>query len=102
MNHMTIDGKTPFDDELPDKEIEVTIFLSISKTVKVTVPQQSDYSLYKAVEEQITLPHDLATFTERMFEHDLDLKATKMPKYLKDSIEGCKGWNVDDFEIFEE
>lgn len=115
MNHMTADGKTPWDDEIPYKEIEVTVFLTLRKTFKVNVNDYhtyienneefedfSDCDLHKAVDEQVTLPHELAVFIERMFEHDLDLKAAKMPKYLKDSIEDCKDWEVDDFEIFKE
>lgn len=105
--------------ELPDKEIEVTVSVTLSKTVKVKVNDYavnegieedcyfreydfSDCDLHKAVEDQVTLPQDLAMFVERMFNKDLNLKAAGMPRYLKESLEDCKGWNVDDFECVKE
>lgn len=115
---MTVDGPdAPWcQKELPEHEIEVTISVTLSKTVKVRVNDYrveediedgniqssydySDCDLYRAVENQVTLPQDLAVFTERMFNHDLDLRAAGMPKYLKDSIKDCKDWSVDDMEI---
>lgn len=99
-------------DDLPEKEIEVTISMTISKTVKITVDDYiidedgcydfSECDLHKAVEEQINLPNDLAEYTERMFNHDLDLKAAGMPLYLKNAINDCKDWCLDDFEIIKE
>lgn len=74
--------------EVPEEEIEVTVSVTLSKTVRIKVTdytvesgtdeegehfKEIDYSncdLKKAVEEQITLPQDT-----------------------------CKGWDVDDFEI---
>lgn len=106
-------------ESLPEKEIEVTISITLSKTLKILVDDYSveeaddkgnkylsyDYSdcdLYKAVEEQMVLPQNLAEFTEKMFDHDLDLKAAKMPMYLKDAIKDCKEWCVDDFKVISE
>lgn len=104
-------------EDLPEREIEVTISVTLSKTMKVMVddyreeededgrPLGYDFSncdLYKAVEEQIVLPQNLAKFTENMFKYDLDLKAAGMSRYLKEAIEDCKGWNVDDFEVVQE
>lgn len=105
--------------DIPDKEIEVTVSVTLSKTVKVNVNDykidggldedgpyyEYDYSecdLHKAVEDQVTLPQNLAEFTEKMFDHDLNLKAVGMPKYLKSALEDCKGWTVDDFEVVSE
>ena len=105
--------------DTPDKEIEVTVSVTLSKTVKVNVNDykidggldedgpyyEYDYSecdLHKAVEEQVVLPQNLAEYTERMFNHDLNLKAVGMPKYLKSALEDCKGWTVDDFEVVSE
>ena len=116
---MTVDGTdAPWNEvTLPDKEIEVTISVTLSKTVKIFVDNYKedydeeckchtyDYSecnLHKAVEEQIVLPQNLAIFTERMFNQDLGLKAAGMPKYLKMAITKCKDWNVDEFEIIKE
>lgn len=105
--------------DLPDKEIEVTISVTLVKTVSVKVNDYRteedadedgrylayDYSgcdLYKAVEDQVVLPQNLAEFTERMFNHDLDLKAAGMPKYLKGAIEDCKDWYVDELIVNKE
>lgn len=102
--------------ELPEQEIEVTISVTLSKTVKVRVDDYSietgedeggpytfynysDCDINKAVEEQIVLPQNLAEFTEKMFNHDLELKSAGMPKYLKNAIADCKNWSVDDLEV---
>lgn len=82
------DANAPYNEiEIPEKEIEVCVSVTLSKIVKVKVTDYAiesgtdedgeyfeniDYSncdLKNAVEEQITLPQD-----------------------------ECKGWNVDDFE----
>lgn len=100
-------------EELPKKEIEVTVSVTISKTVKIAIDDYkveeiidengrylsydySDCNLIKAVEEQLVLPQNLAEFTEKMFTQDLDLKAAKMPRYLKEAVADCKDWIVDD------
>jgi hypothetical protein len=100
----------------PDREIEVTVSMTISKTFTVTVndyteesgidedgPYHSiDYSdcdLHKAVEDQVTLPTDLAGYTKSIFDKDLDLKAAGMPRYLKQAIEDCEGWDIDEMEV---
>lgn len=105
--------------ELPEEEIEVTAFITLRKTLKVKVNDYKietgededgtftyvDFSpcdLYKAVEEQVTLPQDLALFTRRIFDNDLDLKAAGMPKYLKDAISDCSNWSIDEFEVCKE
>lgn len=110
------DSNAPYNQiDLPKREIEVTISVTLSKTMRVMVDDYSveegsdedgrylsyDYSecdLHKAVENQIVLPQNLAEFTKRMFDYNPDLKAAKMPKNLKDAIEDCRGWCVDDFE----
>lgn len=92
-------------EDSPEKEIEVTVSITLSKTVKVKVSdyeilnsgkdedrqyfEDIDYSncdLKKAVEEQIILPHKayrtIMTNTKRS----------------KKTYEDIKDWNVDDFE----
>lgn len=114
------DPRAPYNQvDLPEKEIEVTISVTLSKTVKVMVNDYeveedtdedgrhlsydfSECDLNKAVEDQVVLPQNLAEFTERMFNHDLNLKAAGMPRYLKEAIEDCKGWTVDEMEVIEE
>lgn len=114
------DPRAPYNQvDLPEKKIEVTISVTLSKTVKVTVDDYevdegrdedgyycnydfSECNLRKAVEDQIVLPQNLAKFTEEMFNQDLNLKAAGMPRYLKDAIADCKGWTVDEMEVISE
>ncbi len=96
------DPRAPYNEvETPEKEIEVCVSITLSKTVKVRVSdyiiesgtdeegehfEDIDYSgcdLKKAVEEQITLP-------QNVYKHMLP--QTKL-------YEDLKGWNVDDFEV---
>lgn len=102
--------------EYPEKEIEVTVSITLSKTLKINVDdyeveegrdEDGEYysdinfdncDLKKAVREQYTLPNELASFTTEMFNQDLNLKAVGMPRYLKEAIEDCKGWTVDEME----
>lgn len=111
------DPRAPWNEvEYPEKEIEVTVSVTLSKTVKVLVNDYnveedadedgrylsydfSECDLNKAVEEQVILPQNLAEFTERIFNKDLNLKAAGMPKYLKDAVEDCKDWCVDEMEV---
>ena len=105
--------------EYPEKEIEVTVSITLSKTLKINVDDYEVYEeededghyevvnfdncdLIKAVEEQYVLPQNLAQFTKNIFNEDLDLKAVGMPRYLKNAIIDCKDWNVDEFEIIKE
>lgn len=102
--------------DLPEREIEVTISVTLSKTVKVMVDDYvveedadedgrylsydySDCDLQKAVEDQVVLPQNLAEYTENMFNHDLNLKAVGMPRSIKDAIADCKDWCVDEMEV---
>lgn len=114
------DPRAPYNQvDLPEKEIEVTISVTLSKTVKVTVDDYevdegrdedgyycnynfSECNLQKAVEDQIVLPQNLAKFTEEMLNQDLNLKAAGMPGYLKGAIADCKGWTVDEMEVISE
>lgn len=91
--------------ENPDKEIEVTVSITLSKTVKIKVSdyiiesegtdedgmyyENIDYStcdLKKAVEEQIILPQN--TYKNIMVNTEISKKA----------YQDSKDWNVDDFE----
>lgn len=86
----------------PEREIEVTVSVTLSKTIKIKVSdyeiidfgkdedgeyfEDIDYSncdLKKAVEEQITLPQNACVHM---------LPQTKACKDLA-------GWNVDDYEV---
>lgn len=96
----------------PEREIEVTVSVTLSKTVKIKVSdyeitdsgkdedgeyfEDVDYSncdLKKAVLEQITLPQSAGIIlsNDDLFNEDYD-------KNVKD----LSDWNVDDFEVIEE
>lgn len=88
-------------EELPEREIEVTVSITLSKTVKIKVSDYtitgsgkdedgeyfedvdySDCNLKRAVEEQITLPQNAYNkVMNRQAYNDL------------------KGWNVDELEV---
>ena len=91
----------------PEREIEVTVSVTLSKTVKIKVSdyevtdfgkdedgeyfEDIDYSncdLKGAVEEQIVLPQEAWDYVAKTKK---DVKA----------IFDLKGWNVDDFEVVE-
>lgn len=91
----------------PEREIEVTVSVTLSKTVKIKVSDYSitdsgkdedgeyfediDYSkcdLKRAVEEQITLLQDAYKYVKGEFNND-----------QRNDLEG---WDVDDFEVIEE
>lgn len=93
----------------PEREIEVTVSVTLSKTVKIKVSdyeitdsgkdedgeyfEDIDYSncdLKGAVEEQIVLPQKAWNYI-----------APKTKKYVK-AISDLKDWNADDFEVIEE
>lgn len=96
-------------EENPEREIEVTVSVTLSKTIKVKVSdydiinfgkdedgeyfEDIDYSncdLKGAVEKQIVLPQKA-----------WDYIAPKTNEDVK-AIFDLKGWNVDDFEVIEE
>lgn len=89
----------------PEEEIEVTVSITLSKTVKIKVSdyqitdsgkdedgehfEDIDYSncdLKSAIKEQITLPQDGYLYVRG------DHENSKL-------IEDLSGWNVDDFEV---
>nr|DAO50618.1 MAG TPA: hypothetical protein [Caudoviricetes sp.] len=96
-------------EELPEREIEVTVSVTLSKTVKIKVSDYtitdsgkdedgeyfedvdySDCDLKRAVEEQITLPQNA-----------WDYIAPKSKKEVQ-AIFDLKGWNVDEMEVIPE
>ena len=100
------DPRAPYNEVEPsEKEVEVTISVTLSKTVKIKVSdyeiidsgkdedgehfEDIDYSncdLKKAVKEQITLPQDGYLYVRG------DHENSKL-------IEDLSGWSVDDFEV---
>lgn len=80
----------------PEREIEVTVSLTLSKTMKVKVDDyivdddgEIDYSecdLKKAVNEQIVLPHEA-------------WQQIVKPSFNPVIISELKGWDVDDYEV---
>ena len=90
----------------PEREIEVTVSITLSKTVKIKVSdyeiidsgkdedgeyfEDIDYSncdLKGAVEEQVILPQKAWDYIAPRSKRDVNV------------ISDLKGWNVDDFEV---
>ena len=82
-------------EELDDKEIEVTISLTISKTTKIIVPdiENLNNSILKSiVKDQMVLPYEIEIIKAISGNSSLDKRV----------LEDLSGWNVDDFEVIEE
>lgn len=82
---------------IEDIEVEVTVSLTISKTLKVRVPSINgkvlpitDSELKDAVINQRWLPHELSNIG------DLILRDSPAQKSI---IEDWENWNEDDFEV---
>lgn len=82
---------------IEDIEVEVTVSLTISKTLKVRVPSINgkvlpitDTELKDAVKKQIWLPHDMHIVGELILDNSPSQKQV---------IEDWKNWNEDDFEV---
>lgn len=95
--------------ELPEKEIEVTVSITLSKTIKIKV---SDYTIYsieadngkcfddidysdcdlkKAVEEQVYLPQEAGQLIN-------DFAINPVSKNIA-IVEDLSNWNVDEMEV---
>ena len=103
------DPNAPYNEkELPEKEIEVTVSITLSKTVKIKV---SDYTVYsneddsgnhfeevdysdcnlkEAVENQVYLPQEAGQLIE-----DFAIGTVKAKNIAKD----LSDWNVDEMEV---
>lgn len=121
MNHLTVDTfNSPWNQELeegyPGREVEVTISVTLSKTLKINVNDYktiigkdeggsyiefdfSNCNLKKAVKDQLIVPQELAVFVEKIFSKDSTLKNIEMPKYLKNAVEDCRDWHTDEMEV---
>lgn len=82
---------------IEDIEVEVTVSLTISKTLKIHIPgidgkplPITDAELKDAVINQKWLPHELSNIG------DLILKDSPTQKSI---IEDWENWNEDDFEV---
>lgn len=73
--------------ENPEKEIEVTVSLTISKTLKVSV---SDYTIQDSGKD--------GDYYEDIDYSTCDLKGAVEDQYNLP----IKGWNIDDFEVLKE
>lgn len=103
------DPNAPWNEtDIPEEEVEVTVSVTLSKTVKIAVKdyyidEEIDYDdegkphsymtidfsecdLKKAVEEQIILPQNAYRYV------------VPTPEFVK----AFSGWNVDDFEVIKE
>lgn len=97
----------------PEKEIEVLISITLSKSIRIKVDDYtiidegvdedgypyenidfSDCDLKNAVKEQILLPHEVGQLLV-----DIDNNPHKIPPKYESMNEDLCGWNVDDFEV---
>lgn len=79
--------------EIKDKEVEVTISLTISKTTKITVPNIKNLdssTLKETVKEQLVLPHEV-----EYIKPFLKNRSTLGKKVIED----LSNWVEDDFEV---
>lgn len=90
--------------EIPEIEVEVCVSVTLSKIMKVCVddydieegcliPNVSENVLHNAVKNQVVLPHELSDVLKIKF------KEIGIPPGLKDSIDDCSDWCVDDLEV---
>lgn len=100
------DPNAPWNQEdNPEKEVEVTVSITLSKTVKIKV---SDYTILDADKdengeyfEDISYSDcDLRSEVERQI--ILPQNAYKLQLIKTKAREDLEGWNVDDFETFVE
>lgn len=92
---MTQDGiDAPWNED--NEMVDVNISITLNKTFNVAKRE----NVYDALNE-ICLPNELAAFTKKIFNMDLDLKAAKMPLYLKEAIEDSINWEVTDCDVIE-
>lgn len=96
--------------ELPEKEIEVTIYITLSKTVKIKVSDYivysneddngnhfedvdySDCNLKEAVEKQVYLPQEAGQLISNIAVNPVIAKNTAI-------AEDLSNWNVDEMEV---
>ena len=104
------DPRAPWNQkEQPDQEIEVTISVTLSKTVKININDYtisgkdkdgnldidySDCDLKSAVEKQIYLPQEAG----KLIQEGLDTNIIISTNY-KNIAKDLKDWDVDDFEV---
>ena len=104
------DPNAPYNEkELPEKEIKVTVYITLSKTVKIKV---SDYTVYsneddngnhfeevdysncnlkEAVEKQVYLPQEAGQLIS-------DFAINPVSKNIA-IVEDLSNWNVDEMEV---
>jgi hypothetical protein len=92
------DPKAPWNEpELKEKEIDVTISITLSKTTKITVQTLDDTDhldsnyLKECVESSVYLPHEIKLISM--------LPDVTIPSKI---IEDFDNWIVDDFEVIQE
>lgn len=115
MNHMLYGNDSSI--ENPEREVEVTVSITMSKTFTISttnytsecgVDEDGYYedvyyeNLKSDVENSIVLPHNLHLLVNTAFRKDLDLRNAKMPRFLKEALEDCSHWNVDELEVIKE
>lgn len=74
----------------PDKVVEVTVSVTLSKTIKIKV---NDYNIVDSGKDED------GNYFEEIDYSDCDLKKAVKEQYLLPQGYLLKGWTVDDFEV---
>ena len=80
-------------------EIDASVSLCLSKSLILKIDSSKDSIKYTALQNQITLPHDLADKVQKFFEQHPEITVSKD---LQKALDDCKEWYVDDIEIIKE
>lgn len=78
----------PWNSSNPEKEIEVTVCLSISKTVKLKV---SDYTIEERGKDE-----------DGNYYENIDFSDCDLVSAAQEQVDIPKGWIVDDFEVIKD
>lgn len=78
----------PGDSSNPEKEIEVTVCLSISKTVKLKV---SDYTIEESGKDE-----------DGNYYESIDFSDCDLISAAQEQVDIPKGWDIDDFEVIKD
>lgn len=112
---MTFDGPdAPWnEEEKPSKTVYVTVSITMSKFMEIKVDDyiadcddeeahNTEYVLANAVNNTVVLPHELSRYMKSFFKYDPSFKNVEVPKHLKEIMEGCDNWIIDDMEVIRE
>lgn len=90
--------RAPWNQSDPPKQtIEVTVSVTLSKTLEVEVDDTEEWREYTDLREAANIQHYLPQDIDNILE-----RVSKGETVTKQQINDLKDWNVDDFEVIEE